>query len=199
MLTLGVVLKAVRILVIALDVADKVITIARKAGLIRNTQDVSELGAKALKGKEMGIEEPEDLSKYNEYLKKIDELPITPEEMAKYGELEKKETGAKILVKSVDSVFPDIQNLVKFLEDVKDNPDFYTTTRMEKYLKLGSEQKVDMEDIVKYLDGGLDEDVAGMAKQRRLQELLEKAESELEPEEGRVSLEDEVERREAKS
>lgn len=198
MLSLGMVIKAVKILVLAIEVADKVITIAQKAGLIRNTQDVSELGAKALKGKEMGIEEPEDPSKYNEYLKEIDELPITPEEIAKYGELEKKEAGAKLLVKALDSEFPDVQNLVKFLVDVKDNPDFYTTARMEEYLKLSSEQKVDMEDIVKYLNGGFDEDSNGMAKHRRLQELLKKAESKLEPEEGRVSLEDEVERREVK-
>ena len=197
MLSLGMVIKAVKILVLAIEVADKVITIAQKAGLIRNTQDVSELGAKALKGKEMGIEEPEELSKYNEYLKEIDELPITPEEIAKYGEIEKKEAGAKLLIKALDSVFPDVQNLVKFLVDVKENPGFYTTARMEEYLKLSSEQKVDMEDIVKYLNGGFDEDANGMTKYRRLQELLKKVESKLEPEEGRISLEDEVERREA--
>ena len=98
MISIAVAFKALRVLCIALEVADKVIDIVKKSGLIRKTQDVKELGAKVLQAKELGIEEPTDPSKYEEYLKKIDEI-----EEEKTRE-ERKERQMKSLKKQLDNI-----------------------------------------------------------------------------------------------
>ena len=194
MISIAVAFKALRVLCIALEVADKVIDIVKKSGLIRKTQDVKELGAKVLQAKELGIEEPTDPSKYEEYLKKIDEINLDPQAMLKYSEAEKIEAGSKILVCALDSTYPDIQNLADFLEEVKNNPDFYTAKRMEQYLETGNKQKTDMSEVGQYLSGKFENDPNGMAKERRVRKLLKEAEEEM-GEDGTKVIDAEIDRR----
>lgn len=163
---------AIQVLSLAVDVADKFVNVLKNAGVIKNSSTVDELGAKVLRGREMGItpEKVETLKDYEEYARKIDEIEL-PENQS-YSLKEKRDAANEFITGAMNMKYGQNFGVNNFLAEVDDHSNFYSPERINSYLNCAKQNNLNMENIGRYFDSKLD----AMQDIRRTESVLVAAE-----------------------
>ena len=151
---LHVALEVIEVVSLAIDVADKLINVLNKAGVLENTNNSDELGAKVMQAREINITPPEERAAYEQYIKQIDAMEIDPD---KYYSAEDKQAAAnEFLSGALNVVYADDNGVTPFLQEVNAHSSFYEPDQIKAYLDKSAESQLDMGDIGKYFDDKLD-------------------------------------------
>lgn len=163
---------AIQVLSLAVDVADKFVNVLKNAGVIKNSSTVDELGAKVLRGREMGItpEKVETLKDYEEYARKIDEIEL-PENQS-YSLKEKRDAANEFITGAMNMKYGQNFGVNNFLTEVDGHSNFYSPERINSYLNCAKQNNLNMENIGRYFDSKLD----AMQDIRRTESVLVAAE-----------------------
>lgn len=139
-----------------LDVADKCVGVLKNAGVIKNSKNSDELGAKVMRGAEMGLtpQNAKTLEEYKEYIRQIDEIKLTGDE--NYSPDKKREAANEFLTGALDMRYGQTEGLSNFLKEVNKNPEYYSAARIEAYLDTAAQKNFNMENIGRYFDSKLD-------------------------------------------
>ena len=148
--------KVIQVVNLAIDVADKFVDVLKKAGVIENTRNSDELGAKVLRGREINIT-PKDVetpSDYLNYARQIDSLEIPQDK--NYSPEQKRVAANEFISEAVNVKFGKDSGVNNFLQEVNSHPNYYTTDRIEKYIESARQNNLNMENIGRYFDNKLD-------------------------------------------
>lgn len=182
---------ALRLLSMAIDIADKLVGALQRWGVLKDTKSADELGAKALYAEDCGIVE-EKYNDFVEYLHAVDEINLPAEQHGAYLLEQQKEAGAKLLLGGLRTEMG--EQAEAFVCETVNNADFYQADgRVENYAEAVKNGEVSVEDIRAYFDNILDELQTVKATDSALKTLEEK--SGASPEEAVHMLESEMERR----
>lgn len=138
-------------------IGNAILSIGKTLGIVK-TDDVEDLGDKALQAEDEGIK-PENYDTYEEYAKTIDAFEINPEKSKQYSPEEKiakgMDIGSEIIVEKMPEVH--FEDLYKVLEKI---PDFFDSAETVKafvgLLHNGDVGKTAFTNIVDYVLGKLD-------------------------------------------
>lgn len=164
--------EAIHVLSLAVDVADKFVDVLKNAGVVKNSSKSDELGAKVLRGREMGItpEKVETLKDYEEYARKIDEIEL-PENQS-YSLKEKRDAANEFITGAMNMKYGQNFGVNDFLAEVDGHSNFYSPERINSYLDCAKQNNLNMENIGRYFDSKLD----AMQDIRRTESVLVAAE-----------------------
>ena len=141
---------------LAVDVADKFVDVLKKAGVIKNTQNSDELGAKVLHGQEINIT-PDALSTkqdYEDYARKIDTLQLPSGQ--DYSPEEKRNAVNKFITDAMNVRYGNQNGVNDFLKEVNDHKEYYSPQRIEAYMDKANQNDLNMSKIGDYLGNNLD-------------------------------------------
>ena len=151
---LHVALEVIEVVSLAIDVADKLINVLNKAGVLENTNNSDELGAKVMQAREINITPPEERAAYEQYIKQIDAMEIDPDK--NYSAEDKQAAANEFLSGALNVVYADDKGVTPFLQEVNAHSSFYEPDQIKAYLDKSAESQLDMGDIGKYFDDKLD-------------------------------------------
>ena len=151
---LHVALEVIEVVSLAIDVADKLINVLNKAGVLENTNNSDELGAKVMQAREINITPPEERAAYEQYIKQIDAMEIDPDK--NYSAEDKQAAANEFLSGALNVVYADDNGVTPFLQEVNAHSSFYEPDQIKAYLDKSAESQLDMGDIGKYFDDKLD-------------------------------------------
>ena len=143
--------EVIKILGMAVEIADKFVEVMNKAGYLKNTNNTEDLGGRALVAEQRGIR-PEDYDKYDDYIKEIDSFEIGKEEKTLFSSKERILAGSKIIDNYMNEHYGEQSK--DFIMDVVENKEFYNKEgRLDKYLEKTEYYDLPIEYIGKYYNG----------------------------------------------
>ncbi len=182
---------ALRLLSLAIDIADKLVETLQRWGVLKETKSADELGAKALYAEECGIRE-ENYTAYGDYLNAVDNMNITTKQRNDYLPEKRSEAGAKLLLGGLRTEMGEQADA--FACETAQNTDFYQGDgRVESYAEAVKKGEVSAENISAYFDNKLDDLQTLKATDSTLKAIEENRG--VSPEEAASILEGEMERR----
>lgn len=148
--------KVLEVINFGLDVADKCVDVLKNAGVIKNSKNSDELGAKVMRGAEMGLtpHNAKTLEDYKEYAKQIDEIKLTGNE--NYSPDKKREAADEFITGALNMHYGQVGGVNDFLKEVNKNPEYYSSARIEAYMNKAAQKNFNMKNIGRYLDSKLD-------------------------------------------
>ena len=141
---------------LGLDVADKFVGVLKNAGIIKNTSNSEELGAKVIRGNELGLT-PQDVKNwadYEKYMRSIDAIELTADQ--NYDSDKKLAAANEVITGAMNLKYGQASGVNNFLEEVNKNSDYYTGGRIEAYMDKAGQNDLNMENIGRYFDSKLD-------------------------------------------
>jgi len=163
---------ALRLLSLAIDIADKLVGALHRWGVLKDTKSTDELGAKALYAEDCGIRE-ENYNGFGDYLHAVDGINLTAEQCSAYLPEQQKEAGAKLLLGGLRIEMG--EQAEAFVCETAKNADFYQAdSRVETYAEAVKNGEVSVENISDYFDNKLDELQTVKAMDSALKTLEEK-------------------------
>ena len=153
--TVGKIESALMLLSLAIDIADKLIDALKKWGVLKDTSNTDELGAKALYAGDCGVLE-ENYATYRDYLHAVDGMDMTAEQRDAYALEKKREAGAHLILGGLrEEMGAQAEN---FVIETAQNDDFYQEEgRVEAYAEAVKSGDVSTENISAYFDNKLDD------------------------------------------
>ena len=187
---LGEILIAVEVLSAVVECAVVALYIAEKLGIIEpggSEKTVENLGDKALQAREEGIR-PENYDTYDKYMDVIKDFQIDPEKSKEFSELEKQKKGLELLLCSIEEKTEN--HIGRFLEEMYKDTDFYTKERVNTYLEVFCDKKLDLDKITSYYNGNLKQ-----TEYEKVHEALVESEKNLNPDKTEGDIETIIEKR----
>lgn len=147
---------AIHVISLAVDVADKFVDVLKKAGVIKNSSNSDELGARVLRGRELGItpEKVETMKDYEEYARQIDAIEL-PQNQS-YSLKEKHNAANEFITGAMNMKYGQKSSINNFLVEVDGHSNFYSPERINSYLNCAEQKNLNMENIGSYFDSKLD-------------------------------------------
>ena len=154
--TIKLAVKVLEVVSLGLDVADKFVGVMKNAGVIKNTNTSEELGAKVLRGNELGLtpQNVKNWEDYEKYMRSIDAIELTAEQ--KYDADKKLAAANEFITGAMNLKYGQAHGVNNFLEEVNKNPDYYSGGRIEAYMDKAAQKNLNMENIGRYFDNKLD-------------------------------------------
>ena len=150
-------LKVIEVLSLAVDVMDRMVDVFKKAGILKETNNSEELGAKVLYGNEHNITppNPEDKVAYDDYITQIDSTDLSTEDAGRFSAEDKRKAASEFITGTLNSEYGS-NNINDFLIDVATNSDYYSADKIKAYMDVAANKEdLDMGNIPKYFNGQL--------------------------------------------
>ena len=131
------------------EIGKIIFTMAKIIGVLKPEMDMQEIGDKALQAEAAGIT-PEKYDTYSEYVAEIERFPVDQEKSQKISEELKEIKGVEIAVSLMVEKFAETP-IVSFIESIINNPEFFSTGKIEAISEKINEDKDFITDFVGYI------------------------------------------------
>ena len=147
---------AITVISFAIDVLDKFVDVLKKAGVLKNSNNSDELGAKVIRGRELGITPDKftTLKDYEDYIRQIDAIELP--ENRNYSVQEKRDAANEFINGAMNMRYGQNLGINNFLVEVEGHSKFYSPERINAYMTCAEQKNFNMENIGRYFDSKLD-------------------------------------------
>lgn len=155
-------------------VGPAITAICKALGLIKQDEEVENLGDKTIQAEEAGIK-PEDYQNFKDYMNAVENFEVDPEKSKRISQEDKMRRGTQMAAGALQAEYPNAP-VEKLIELSLNNPGIFTDKRFAELGKLVSENPGNMDTIVNYLEG-TDKSGSCMADAIKVLGAMEKAEN----------------------